>query len=72
MGAYGLDDRLPAGADPETLLTLMARDKKALRGLTFVLESGDERRGFAVDVVDGIDPDAVRAALATMSERSRR
>jgi 5-deoxy-5-amino-3-dehydroquinate synthase len=68
--AYGLDDRLPAGSDAEELLTLMGRDKKALRGLTFVLESGDATSGFDVDVVDGIDPAAVRAALRTMSERN--
>jgi 5-deoxy-5-amino-3-dehydroquinate synthase len=68
--AYGLDDRLPPGADADELLTLMARDKKALRGLTFVLEAGDLASGFDVDVVDGIDPAAVRAALRTMSDRN--
>ena len=37
---YGLDTTMPAGLDPEQLVTLMGRDKKARRGLTFVLETG--------------------------------
>jgi 5-deoxy-5-amino-3-dehydroquinate synthase len=64
--AYGLADRLPAGVDHEELIELMGRDKKALRGLTFVLESGDPDHGYDVDVVDGVDPYDVRAALAAM------
>lgn len=66
LAAYGLPDRLPAGVDAEDLLALMARDKKALRGLTFVLEAGSPERGYDVEVVDGVDPERVRAALATM------
>jgi 5-deoxy-5-amino-3-dehydroquinate synthase len=52
---------LPDGADADALLTLMARDKKAVDGLTFVL---DGPRG--VDVVHGVDPDQVRLALETV------
>ena len=59
-GAYELDTRLPP-SDPEQLLALMARDKKALDGLTFVL---DGEHG--VEVVAGVDPNAVREALAVM------
>jgi 5-deoxy-5-amino-3-dehydroquinate synthase len=35
--ALGLPVAVPAGADADTLLTLMQRDKKAVGGLTFVL-----------------------------------
>ena len=59
-GAYELDTRLPP-SDPEQLLALMARDKKALDGLTFVL---DGEHG--VEVVSGVDANAVREALAVM------
>ncbi len=68
--AYGLGDRLPAGVDTDRLLELMGRDKKALRGLTFVLEYVRPDGVHDVDVVDGIDPAAVRAALMLMTERS--
>ena len=43
--AYGLRTDLPAGVDPDELLVLMARDKKAVDGLTFVLDGPDGRRG---------------------------
>src|SRR3954449_11803312 len=36
--AYGLEAALPAGLDHDDLLALMARDKKAMGGLTFVLD----------------------------------
>ena len=49
---YGLDATLPAGSDPDRLVELMGRDKKALDGLTFVL---DGPRG--VELVAGVDPD---------------
>jgi 5-deoxy-5-amino-3-dehydroquinate synthase len=61
---YGLRTALPEGVDPAELLTLMARDKKAVDGLTFVL---DGPRG--VEVVTGVDPAAASAALATMAGR---
>ena len=35
---YGLPDALPADAEPDKLLELMGRDKKALKGLTFALD----------------------------------
>jgi 5-deoxy-5-amino-3-dehydroquinate synthase len=64
-GNYELDTTLPAGLDPEQLIGLMARDKKALgAGLTFVLDS---RHG--VEVVSGVPVDAARASLDTMMQR---
>jgi 5-deoxy-5-amino-3-dehydroquinate synthase len=63
--AYGLDASLPAGLSHDELLALMARDKKAMGGLTFVL---DGERG--VELVTGVDPAAVRAALTRMEQRA--
>ena len=60
-GTYNLDTRLP-DADPERLIALMGRDKKALDGLTFVLDGAQ-----GVEVVAGIDPAAVREALQIMA-----
>lgn len=59
--AYGLGTALPGGLDPTELVELMSRDKKAIDGLTFVL---DGPRG--VEVVSGVPVAAVRAALAAM------
>lgn len=58
VAQYELPDRLPAGLDDDALLGLMARDKKALDGLTFVLDGAD-----GVEVVAGVDRDVARAAL---------
>jgi 5-deoxy-5-amino-3-dehydroquinate synthase len=58
---YGLPTAVPVGADPGELVDLMARDKKAVDGLTFVL---DGPRG--VEVVRGVDRAEVEAALAAM------
>ena len=59
--AYGLSTGLPAGLDASSLIDLMARDKKAIDGLTFVL---DGPRG--VETVAGVPTGALRAALAQM------
>jgi 5-deoxy-5-amino-3-dehydroquinate synthase len=59
--SYGLDATLPDGLDAGQLLTLMARDKKATDGLTFVLDGPA-----GVELVAGVEPAAVRAALARM------
>jgi 5-deoxy-5-amino-3-dehydroquinate synthase len=58
LAAYELDATLPAGLDPARLLTLMARDKKAVAGLTFVLDGPE-----GVEVVPDVDEGAARAAL---------
>ena len=60
-GIYGLATTAPEGLDADDLIALMARDKKALDGLTFVL---DGPRG--VEVVAGVSTSDVRAALARM------
>jgi 5-deoxy-5-amino-3-dehydroquinate synthase len=57
-GEYDLMTRPPPGLDPARLLALMQRDKKALDGLTFVLDGPD---GLAV--VADVDIDAVDATL---------
>ncbi|MEY4371245.1 MAG: 3-dehydroquinate synthase [Actinomycetota bacterium] len=59
--AYGLSTELPQGLDPELLVSLMGRDKKALNGLTFVLDGPE-----GVETVAGVPEDAVRLALTQM------
>jgi 5-deoxy-5-amino-3-dehydroquinate synthase len=59
--AYGLGTELPEGLDDARLLELMARDKKALDGLTFVLDGHD-----GVEVVAGVPSAAVVDALRAM------
>ena len=58
VAGYGLPTTVPPGLDPAELVSLMARDKKAVDGLTFVL---DGPRG--VEVVRGVPADDVEAAL---------
>ncbi len=41
VAAYGLPSTIPAGLDPEAVIAQMARDKKALAGITFVLDGPD-------------------------------
>lgn len=60
-GVYGLPTALPAGVDGRRLVELMGRDKKALAGLTFVL---DGPRG--VEVVAGVDGATVADALGAV------
>ena len=61
---YGLDPGVPASADPGRLVALMHGDKKALDGLTFVL---DGPRG--VEVVPDVDEAVAREVLAGMAVR---
>jgi 5-deoxy-5-amino-3-dehydroquinate synthase len=61
VASYDLPATLPAGADPDELLALMARDKKALIGLTFVL---DGPRG--VETVTDVPEDVLRASLEAL------
>ena len=63
-GAYDLDTALPAGTDHERLLALMHSDKKAVDGLTFVLDGPE-----GVEVVAGVDPAVALAALDVMEQR---
>ena len=62
LAAYELDASLPAGADHDRLVSLMGRDKKAIAGLTFVLDGPD-----GVEVVPGVDEADARAALEDLA-----
>ncbi len=57
-GSYELDTRLPPGVEPGRLLAAMARDKKALAGLTFVLDGP-----VGPEVVSDVPVEAVTEAL---------
>ena len=57
-GEYGLRVTPPERLDVEELMGLMARDKKALDGLTFVLDGPD-----GVEVVEDVPEPAVRSTL---------
>ncbi len=61
VGSFGLDHRLPPGTDHDQILELFSRDKKAVAGITFVL---DGPRGVEPVRVD--DEAALRAALESM------
>lgn len=61
VGGYGLPATLPSGADHEELVRVMGRDKKALRGLTFVLDGPA-----GVEVVPGVDTGHVLDVLEEM------
>ncbi|PIE34012.1 MAG: 3-dehydroquinate synthase [Ilumatobacter coccineus] len=60
-GEYGLSIDLPDGLNHDVLIELMKRDKKARRGVTFVL---DGRVG--VEVVTGVDDADLAAVLDLM------
>jgi 5-deoxy-5-amino-3-dehydroquinate synthase len=62
LGAYDLPMSVPPGYDVDLLVDLMARDKKARHGYTFVL---DGPRG--IEVVEGVDRADVTAALTSVS-----
>lgn len=58
VAGYGLPVRLDAGHDPDELVELMKRDKKAIDGLTFALDGPD-----GVTIVERVPPDVVRSVL---------
>ena len=62
---YGLPTTVPAGVDLDEVVALMARDKKALDGLTFVLDGPA-----GVEVVPGVPEEPVRAALTSVTHPS--
>jgi 5-deoxy-5-amino-3-dehydroquinate synthase len=62
LEAYGLSEMLPPGLSHDELLVLMARDKKAVGGLTFVLDGPS-----GVEVVEAVPEAAVREALEAMA-----
>jgi 5-deoxy-5-amino-3-dehydroquinate synthase len=59
--AYQLDTDLPHGLQAEDLVALMHRDKKALDGLTFVLDGTN-----GIEVVPNVPEERVFEALARM------
>ncbi|MGI9032046.1 MAG: 3-dehydroquinate synthase, partial [Ilumatobacteraceae bacterium] len=59
---YGLPTVLPLGVDADALVALMARDKKARAGPTFVLDGPA-----GIEVVPGVAEQDVRAALRAMT-----
>ncbi len=61
--SLGLTDRIPPGIDPDTVVGLFTRDKKAIDGVTLVL---DGPRG--VEAVTGIDPGVLRSALTAVAD----
>ena len=61
VDGYGLSGALPAGADPDELMAAMGRDKKAIDGLTFVLDGPD-----GVEVVSGVDAGVVRSTIGAV------
>lgn len=58
VGGYDLPMRIPDGTDVASLVPLMRRDKKALGGLTFILDGPD-----GVELVQNVDPAVVDATL---------
>jgi 5-deoxy-5-amino-3-dehydroquinate synthase len=58
VAAYGLPSTLPATLEPEELIALFARDKKAVDGVTFVLDGPH-----GVEPVTGVDPHVLRDAM---------
>ena len=58
IGAYDLPVRLPEHLDPDSLIALFARDKKAIDGVTFVLDGPN-----GVETVTGVDPMILRDAM---------
>jgi 5-deoxy-5-amino-3-dehydroquinate synthase len=58
VDSYGLPTAMSPGVDLDEIVELMRRDKKALDGLTFVLDGPD-----GVEVVSALPENAVRGAL---------
>ena len=58
VGAYDLATTLPAGLSADELLVLMGRDKKALDGVTFVLDGPN-----GIESVVGVDESVLLDAL---------
>ncbi len=61
LAAYDLPSRLPPAVEPAELVALMRRDKKAVEGLTFVLDGPE-----GIEVVAGVPERDVRAVLEVM------
>jgi 5-deoxy-5-amino-3-dehydroquinate synthase len=64
LSAFDLSPLMPEQADPDRLVAIMARDKKARHDLSFVLDGRD-----GIEVVRGIDEADVVATLLEMQRR---
>jgi 5-deoxy-5-amino-3-dehydroquinate synthase len=62
VGHYGLSVEVPRGVKRERLIDLMKHDKKAVNGLTFVLDGPD-----GIETVRGVNETAVHHALDALS-----
>jgi 5-deoxy-5-amino-3-dehydroquinate synthase len=62
VGSYDLPTTVPPGLEIDELTAVMQRDKKAVHGLTFVLDGPD-----GVEVVEDVPLDDVRATLKEMA-----
>jgi len=62
VGHYGLSVEVPRGVKRERLIELMKHDKKAVDGLTFVLDGPD-----GIETVRGVSESAVHRALDALS-----
>ncbi len=58
---YGLEVKLPGGCEQDSLIDLMASDKKALNGLTFVLDGPA-----GIELVEGVSRENVVKAFEAM------
>ena len=58
VGGYHLPTCLPEGADADALVALFSRDKKAVDGVTFMLDGPD-----GIQPVAGLAPDLLRETL---------
>ena len=61
VGGYDLPVCLPAGADADALVRLFSRDKKAVDGVTFMLDGPD-----GIQPVTGLDTAVLRETLETI------
>ena len=58
VGGYNLPTRLPEGADVDAIVELFSRDKKAVDGVTFMLEGPE-----GIQPVTGLEPALLRETL---------
>ncbi|MEX1217005.1 MAG: 3-dehydroquinate synthase family protein [Acidimicrobiales bacterium] len=63
VASYDLSATLPVGLSNSDLLALMARDKKALDGITFVLDGPN-----GVESVTGVAPELIGASIDAIRE----
>jgi 5-deoxy-5-amino-3-dehydroquinate synthase len=62
VAGYDLPSTVPAGLDPDELVALFARDKKAVHGVTLVLDGPN-----GVEPVAGVDHQILRASMEAVS-----